>query len=77
MIEFIDQRGQKRPANWLKDGQQQTNWQAPPTDIFANSKKSWVKVGKTSDFAPNVGSPILYGDTQLAVFNNVNRGEWY
>jgi len=77
MIEFIDQRGQQRPADWPKDGEDQTNWQAPPTDIFANSEKSWVKVGKASDFTPNVGSPILYGDTQLAVFNNANRGEWY
>jgi hypothetical protein len=29
------------------------------------------------DFAANVGTAILYGDTQLAVFNNVQRGEWY
>ncbi|EEC47445.1 predicted protein, partial [Phaeodactylum tricornutum CCAP 1055/1] len=37
----------------------------------------WVEVGSESDFAENVGSSILYGDTQLAVFNNVQRGEWY
>ena len=77
MIEFVDMRGQKRPADWPKDGEPQTNWQAPPTDVFANSEKSWVRVGRTTDFAPNVGSPILYGDTQLAVFNNEQRGEWY
>jgi NAD(P)H-dependent nitrite reductase small subunit len=76
MIEFVDMRGQQRPADWPKDGQPQTLWKAPDSDVFANSEKSWVKVGKTSDFAPNVGSPILYGDTQLAVFNNANRGEW-
>lgn len=77
MIEFIDMRGQNRPADWPKDGEPQTNWKAPPNDVFANSEKSWVKVGKTGDFAPNVGSQILYGDTQLAVFNNQARGEWY
>lgn len=77
MIEFIDMRGQIRPADWPKDGQPQTNWQAPEDDIFARSEKSWVKVGMVADFAPNVGSPILYGDTQLAVFNNARRGEWY
>jgi NAD(P)H-dependent nitrite reductase small subunit len=77
MIEFIDMRGQNRPADWPKDGQPQTNWNAPPTDIFANSEKSWIEVGKTSDFAQNVGTPILYGDSQLAVFNNQKRGEWY
>jgi NAD(P)H-dependent nitrite reductase small subunit len=77
LIEFVDMRGQMRPADWPKDGQPQTLWQAPPNDIFANSEKSWVRVGAKSDFAPNVGSPILYGDSQLAVFNNAQRGEWY
>ena len=77
MIEFIDMRGQVRPADWPKDGQPQTNWKAPSLDIFANSEKSWIEVGSVSDFLPNVGTPILFGETQLAVFNNVNRGEWY
>ena len=77
MIEFVDIRGQKRPADWAKDGEPQTNWKAPDTDIFANSEKSWIQVGKISDFIPNVGTPILYGDTQLAIFNNAQRGEWY
>ena len=77
MIEFIDQRGQVRPTNWVPDGQPQTNWKPDTTDVFSRSEKSWVSVGKTSDFAPNVGSAILYGDTQLAVFNNAQRGEWY
>lgn len=76
MIEFVDQRGQVRPADWSKDGSSQTNWEAP-TDIFANSEKSWVKMGKTFDFAANVGSPVLYGDSQLAIFNNALRGEWH
>jgi len=77
MIEFVDMRGQLRPADWPKDGQPQTNWQAPDDDIFAKSEKKWVTVGKVSDFEANVGTPILYGDTQLAVFNNKQRGEWY
>ena len=77
MIEFVDMRGQLRPADWPKDGQPQTNWMAPANDIFARSEKSWVMVGSVSDFPANVGSPILYSDTQLAVFNNAQRGEWY
>lgn len=77
MIEFVDMRGQKRPADWPKDGEPQTNWQAPDSDIFANSEKKWIKVGNVKDFRPNVGTPILYGDSQLAVFNNEMRGEWY
>ena len=77
MIEFVDMRGQNRPADWPQDGQAQTMWQAPPADVFANSEKSWVNVRKVSDFGPYVGTPILVGETQLAVFNNVARGEWY
>ena len=77
MIEFVDIRGQLRPADWPKDGQPQTMWTPPSDDVFANSPKSWVKVGKKSDFLPNVGSPILYGESQLAVFNNQQRGEWH
>lgn len=77
MVDFIDMRGQQRPADWPKDGEPQTMWKAPDVDIFAKSEKSWVRVGSVSDFAPNVGTPILYSDTQLAVFNNANRGEWY
>lgn len=76
-IEFIEQRGQVRPTNWPADGQAQTNWKPEDTDIFARSEKSWVAVGKTSDFDANVGSAILYGESQLAVFNNAQRGEWY
>ena len=77
MIEFINQRGQVRPTNWREDGEFQTNWRNEYTDVFARSEKAWVKVGLVSDFAPNVGSTILYGESQLAVFNNLKLGEWY
>jgi nitrite reductase (NADH) large subunit len=77
MIEFVDIRGQLRPADWPADGQAQTNWKPPKDDVFSRSEKSWVTVGKTSDFPPNAAAAILYGDTQLAVFNNAQRGEWY
>jgi nitrite reductase (NADH) large subunit len=77
MIEFVDMRGQIRPADWPKDGEPQTMWKPPTIDIFSKSQKSWVHVGSTEDFLPNVGTPILYGDSQLAIFNNQMRGEWY
>jgi len=77
MIDFVDIRGQHRPADWPADGQPQTNWKPPSDDVFSRSEKNWVEVGKTSNFAPNVGSPILYSDTQLAIFNNAKTGEWY
>lgn len=77
MIEFVDMRGQRRPADWSADGQPQTNWKTPESDIFLNSEKKWVEVGKTVDFPENAAGAVLYGDTQLAVFNNKKRGEWY
>lgn len=77
MIDFVDMRGQVRPTDWVSDGQPQTNWKPDSDDVFSRSEKTWVSVGKTSDFAPGVGSAILYGNTQLAVFNNAQRGEWY
>jgi nitrite reductase (NADH) large subunit len=77
MIEFVDMRGQTRPADWPADGQPQTNWQSPGQDIFSKSEKKWITVGKTTDFPKNAAAAILYGDTQLAVFNNAKRGEWY
>ena len=77
MIEFVDMRGQHRPADWPADGSPQTNWKPPTDDIFSKSEKKWVVVGKTSDFPKNAAAAILYGETQLAVFNNEKRGEWY
>jgi NAD(P)H-dependent nitrite reductase small subunit len=77
MLEFVDMRGQLRPADWAKDGQPQTNWEVPANDVFAKSEKSWIDAGHVSDFPPNIGTTILYGDTQLAIFNNAQRGEWY
>jgi len=77
LIEFVDMRGQLRPADWPADGQEQTNWKAPKEDIFAKSEKKWIQVGKTSDFPKNAAGAILYGETQLAIFNNEMRGEWY
>lgn len=77
MIEFVDIRGQLRPADWPADGEPQTLWRPPSTDIFSNSERKWIKVGQVSDFPDNAAAAILYGDTQLAVFNNLKRGEWY
>ena len=79
LIDFVDMRGQKRPADWPADGQPQTFWKPPSAaeDVFSRSAKSWVKVGSVDQFAPNTGATILYGESQLAVFHNERRGEWY
>ena len=77
LIEFVDIRGQLRPTDWPADGEPQTNWKPPVDNVFARSAKRWIRVGSIDQFAPNTGSNILYGETQIAVFNNAQRGEWY
>jgi nitrite reductase (NADH) large subunit len=37
----------------------------------------WVQVGTVSNFPPNGGSTVKYGEVQIAVFNFTSRGEWY
>lgn len=79
-IEFVDQRGQKRPADWPKDvvplDQVQINGQSID-DVDEASGNEWVAVGKTWDFPKDGGAAIKYGKTQIAVFNFTGRGEWY
>ena len=77
MIEFVDMRGQ--PSCRLAQGRRTPNQlESTPDGCFCQVRKVLGEGRQASaDFAPNVGTPILYGDTQLAVFNNANRGEWY
>ncbi|KAJ8606625.1 hypothetical protein CTAYLR_008381 [Chrysophaeum taylorii] len=77
MIEFMDVRGQRRPVDWPADGAPQTMWRPPSDDPFARSEKSWVGFGPSADFPPNLGTPVLYGSTQLAIFNTGKEGKWY
>lgn len=44
-----------------------------PADILTG-ESSWVKVGSVSDFPANGGAAVLYGKSQLAVYNVVKRG---
>ena len=83
-IEFIDERGQHRPANWPKDGEL-VQLQLPEEKISTNGKvkrpeapkPQWIEAGKVSDFPSDGGAAIKYGDVQIAVFNFTSRGEWY
>ena len=65
LIEFVEERGQRRPADWQPDGAPQTLWRPhlpdavhDASDVFARSEKSWVEVGSADDFAPNVGTTV-------------------
>ena len=83
-IEFIDERGQQRPANWSKNEElvqiQMPNKTTPKNGKLHQHEKpkpEWVEVGKVKDFPQDGGAAIKYGDVQIAVFNFSSRGEWY
>jgi nitrite reductase (NADH) large subunit len=80
-IEFVRERGQRRPADWpgelvsleqikLLDGR--TLGEVP-----AVREMHWVQVGTVADFPREGGAAIKYGKVQIAVFNFTSRGTWY
>jgi nitrite reductase (NADH) large subunit len=69
-IEFVDERGQKRPIDWSTE-----SWKRPVAE--AEEIAEWVPVGRVTDFPVNGGSTIQYGTTQIAVFNFTDRDEWF
>jgi nitrite reductase (NADH) large subunit len=79
-IEFVDQRGQQRPGDWPTEfvslGQSQS-LDLRAQDEPESDETRWVQVGLISDFPPDGGATIKYGEVQIAVFNFVSRGEWY
>ncbi len=73
-IELIDQRGQKRPADWPKSFVPiETVGSFSPEQVF----EDWVQVGRVSDFPVDGGATIKHGEVQIAVFNFASRGEWF
>ena len=72
MIDFVDVRGMRRPVDWPADGEAQTNWRPPPdadaSGVFARSAKTWQAFGPFADYPADLGTAILYGETQLSVF---------
>jgi nitrite reductase (NADH) large subunit len=85
-IEIITERGQNRPADWLKDGQPLPAL-SPAAIAAAEIKKKrqpredaeprWVAMGKVDDFPVEGGATVKYGKVQLAVFHFASRNEWY
>jgi nitrite reductase (NADH) large subunit len=80
-IEFVQQRAQRRPADW-------TTHFVPVKELKVRSRKSadapapappveWLLVGKVWEFPQDGGAAIKYGHVQIAVFNFASRGEWY
>ncbi len=84
-IEFVDVRGQARPADWPVDGVMLSDIKLPNGTTLGEAaskrpsgprKLHWVRVGRVSDFPHNGGAAVKYGDTQIAVFNLADRKAW-
>lgn len=92
-IELVDERGQRRPADWPKGGVplvQIAPLPAPPAGRVERTERSegrggdtgrlkwqWVKAGRVSDFPVDGGAAIKHGKVQIAVYNFASRGQWY
>jgi nitrite reductase (NADH) large subunit len=71
-IEFVEERGQWRPAYWAKD----ISWVMPEDAMTPTGQESWVDLGDVADFPIKTGTPVLYGEVQLAIFR-YGEDEWY
>ena len=72
-VGFVDERGQRRPKDWVK---------ATPAPVRARMHlplivTSWVRVGEVGEFPTESGRAIKYGNAQIAVYNFASRNEWY
>lgn len=81
-IEFVDQRGQKRPADWPTEAVsleqiKMLDGRTLGETREAAAQTSWVKVGTVENFPEDGGATIKYGKVPIAVFNFTSRGEWY
>ncbi|KAI8608935.1 hypothetical protein BC830DRAFT_1173987 [Chytriomyces sp. MP71] len=86
-IEFVDERGQRRPADWKPDAPSETGAVAepqveeePPTLFPWNEETMvWRDVGPVSAFVGG-GGTVKIGDVQLAVFRisgEDGHEKWY
>lgn len=82
-IEFVDQRGQRRPGDWPSEMVSLDQVRMLDGRTLEEHEQSqleetrWVQVGTVANFPANGGATIKYGAVQIAVFNFTNRGEWY
>ena len=85
-IEIVPEREQSRPADWPKDGVRLEQIKLPGGQTLGESratsgtqrgrKLEWVRVGRVADFPRNGGAAVKVGETQIAVFNLTDRGQW-
>jgi nitrite reductase (NADH) large subunit len=80
-VEFVTERGHRRPADWPSDFVALDQLVAPRASRNGEHHSSdgvrWVNVGNVSEFPHDGGRAIKYGGAQIAVFRFASRGEWY
>ena len=80
-IEFVSERGQRRPADWPSDfvaiERLRPRHGAAHETERPGPAKEWVPAGKVWDFPIDGGRTIQHGKSQIAVFHFRSRGEWY
>jgi nitrite reductase (NADH) large subunit len=73
-VEFVTERDQRRPADWLKAAPINTNASKVRLPLL---RTSWVRVARVQDVPKDGSITIKHGTAQLAIFNFASRGEWY
>jgi nitrite reductase (NADH) large subunit len=68
-LEFVRERGQRRPADWPDPR---------PLPIRPQPEEvEWVRVVRADQVPHDGGVTVLHGDLQIAVFHFASRGQWY
>lgn len=75
-VEFVAERGQKRPAGWPVD-LVQIESPAPSAEHAGNLSLRWERVGRVADFPKNSGACVKVDGQQIAVYHFASRNEWY
>ncbi len=78
-LEFVSERGQKRPADWPAEVVSVESLAASAAAIERDepADRSWIRVASVADFPPDGGRTIRHGAISIAVYRFAARGEWY
>ncbi len=82
-IEFVNERGQSRPADWpnefvsLEQFRMLDGRSLGEIERQGEQAVRWVPVGHADDFPIDGGATVKYGKSQIAVFNFASRRQWY
>jgi nitrite reductase (NADH) large subunit len=73
-IEWVPERGQRRPADWPRDVEPANKVRLP---LLTEVERRWVALASAADVPYEGGVAVRYGNVQLAIFNFADRGGWY